>query len=50
MNPVNFIDGIASVLHLPPVVVGTWIAMGILIIFGNLGKINPLNRKNTAYG
>jgi F-type H+-transporting ATPase subunit a len=34
LNPVNFIDGIASFLHLPPVVVGTWIAMGILIVFG----------------
>jgi F-type H+-transporting ATPase subunit a len=34
LNPVNFIDGIAGVLHLPPVVVGTWIAMGVLIVFG----------------
>jgi len=38
LNPVNFIDGIASSLHLPPVVVGTWIAMGILIIFGLLAR------------
>ena len=38
MNPVNFIDGIAGGLHLPPVVVGTWIAMGILIIFGLLAR------------
>jgi len=38
LNPVNFIDGIAGVLHLPPVVVGTWIAMGILIVFGLMAR------------
>ena len=42
MNPVNFIDGIAGVLHLPPVVVGTWIAMGILIVFGLMARRAPL--------
>src|SRR6202451_2376410 len=33
LNPVNFIDLIARGVHLPPVVVGTWIAMGLLIVF-----------------
>jgi len=38
LNPVNFIDLIAGGLHLPPVVVGTWIAMGILIIYGLMAR------------
>ena len=38
MNPVNFIDLISERVHLPPVLVGTWIAMGILIIFGLLAR------------
>ena len=38
MNPVNFVDLIARSVHLPPVVVGTWIAMGILIVFGLLAR------------
>ena len=34
MKPVNFIDLIAGRLGgLPPVVVGTWIVMGLLLIF-----------------
>ena len=33
MNPINFFDLIAEALHLPVVVVATWIAMGILILF-----------------
>ena len=38
MNPVNFIDLISERVHCPPVLVGTWIAMGILIVFGLLAR------------
>lgn len=38
MNPVNFIDLISGGVHLPPVVVGTWIAMAILLAFGLLAR------------
>lgn len=38
MNPVNFIDLIAHGFHLPPVVIGTWIAMGILLVFAYLAR------------
>ena len=34
----NFIDLIAGGVHLPPVVVGTSIAMGVLIVFGLLAR------------
>jgi len=34
LNPINFIDAIADAAHLPPVLIGTWIAMGILLVFG----------------
>ena len=33
MNPINFIDAIADAVHLRPVLIGTWIAMGILLVF-----------------
>ena len=39
MKPVNFIDLIAGRLGgLPPVVVGTWIVMGLLLIFAVLAR------------
>ena len=35
MKPVNFIELIAnSIGHFPPVIVGAWLVMGILLIFG----------------
>lgn len=35
MKPVNFIDLIANAFgHLPPVLVGTWIVMVVLLLFG----------------
>ena len=34
MNPVNFIDMFAHGFHLPPVVFGTWLVMGLLLVFG----------------
>ena len=37
MQPVNFIDLIAGG-RIPPVIVGTWIAMGILIVFALLAR------------
>ncbi len=38
MNPVNFIDLISEASKIPPVVVGTWIVMGILVVFGLLAR------------
>ena len=38
MNPVNFIELLSFGGKIPPVLVGTWIAMGILIIFGLLAR------------
>jgi len=33
LNPVNFIDLIARAVHLPPVIAGTWLVMGLLLLF-----------------
>ena len=34
LTPVNFVEMLANALgHLPPVVIGTWLVMGILILF-----------------
>jgi F-type H+-transporting ATPase subunit a len=38
LNPVNFIDLIAEAGKIPPVLVGTWITMGILIVFALLAR------------
>jgi F-type H+-transporting ATPase subunit a len=38
LNPVNFIDLISHAAKIPPVLVGTWIVMGILIVFGLLAR------------
>jgi F-type H+-transporting ATPase subunit a len=38
LNPVNFIDLISHAGKIPPVLVGTWIVMGILIVFGILAR------------
>ncbi len=39
MKPINFIDLIAARLGgLPPAVVGTWIVMGLLLIFGVMAR------------
>lgn len=34
MNPVNFIDLLARAVHLPPLIAGTWLVMGLLLLFG----------------
>ncbi|MGH7932349.1 MAG: F0F1 ATP synthase subunit A [Candidatus Binataceae bacterium] len=39
MNPVNFIDLIGAG-RVPPVMVGTWIVMAILIIFGLIARLS----------
>lgn len=38
MNSVNFIDLIADGTRLPPVIVGSWIVMGLLLIFGLMAR------------
>lgn len=38
MNPVNFIDLLSFGGKIPPVLVGTWVVMGILLIFGLMAR------------
>jgi F-type H+-transporting ATPase subunit a len=34
LNPVNFIGLLAHAFHLPAVIAGTWLVMGVLLLFG----------------
>jgi F-type H+-transporting ATPase subunit a len=34
LHPINFYYGLAEALHLPPVIAGTWLVMGLLLLFG----------------
>ena len=38
LQPISFIDSIADRLHLAPVVIGTWIVMALLIVFGLIAR------------
>lgn len=46
MHPVNFIDSLANGLHLPPVIAGTWLVMGLLLLFGYAARRALLNATN----
>ncbi|HTW87682.1 MAG TPA: F0F1 ATP synthase subunit A [Candidatus Binataceae bacterium] len=40
MNPVNFIDLLSFGGRIPPVIVGTWLVMGILLIFATIARLS----------
>jgi F-type H+-transporting ATPase subunit a len=39
LHPINFYYGLADALHLPPVIAGTWLVMGLLLLFGYAARL-----------
>src|SRR5271168_2479401 len=48
VHPINFYEALAGALHLPPVIAGTWLVMGLLLLFAYaarqalLSTLNPI--------